>query len=47
MGEEKDLKKLTLEVCKTDHAKRYQPRRAILGVAGNIANFDQFTRTGG
>ena len=36
MGVEKDLRGLTLEQCKADHASRYRPEETILSVAGNV-----------
>lgn len=36
MGEKGDLAKLTLDLCRMHHAKRYQARGAILAVAGNV-----------
>lgn len=36
MGEKDHLEKLTLGLCKVDLLDRYQPRGAILSVAGNI-----------
>jgi predicted Zn-dependent peptidase len=36
LGKEDDLEKLTLDLCKMHHGKRYQPRGAILAMAGNI-----------
>jgi predicted Zn-dependent peptidase len=39
MGKKEELEKLTLDLCKTDHASRYQPGEAILAVAGNV-DFD-------
>ncbi len=36
MGRTEDLEKLTLELCKADFARRYQPQGAILAVAGHI-----------
>jgi predicted Zn-dependent peptidase len=35
-GDPKDLAKLTLAMCREDWQRRYQPREAILAVAGNI-----------
>jgi len=40
MGQRNDLEKLTLELCKTDHQRRYHAHGAILAVAGNI-DFDE------
>ena len=40
MGEKEHLEKLTLQLCKVDFLERYQPRGAILAVAGNI-DFDE------
>ena len=36
MGEKEHLEKLTLGLCKVDFVERYQPRGAILSLAGNI-----------
>ncbi len=36
MGEKEHLEKLTLGLCKVDFVERYQPRSAILALAGNI-----------
>jgi predicted Zn-dependent peptidase len=36
MGEKDHLEKLTLGLCKVDFVERYQPRGAILSLAGNI-----------
>ena len=36
MGEKDHLEKLTLGLCKVDLVERYQPRGAILSIAGNI-----------
>src|SRR4051812_24164039 len=36
MGKKENLEKLTLELSKADHARRYHARDAILGLAGNI-----------
>ena len=36
MGQKDHLEKLTLELCKVDHARRYHADGAILAVAGNI-----------
>ena len=36
MGEKDHLEKLTLGLCKVDFVERYQPRGAILALAGNI-----------
>ena len=36
MGEKDHLEKLTLGLCKVDFVERYQPRGAILSMAGNI-----------
>jgi predicted Zn-dependent peptidase len=36
MGTKEDLEKLTLELCKADFARRYQPRGAIFAIAGHI-----------
>ena len=36
MGEKDDLEKLTLDLCKADHARRYHAQGSILAVAGNI-----------
>ncbi len=44
MGEKADLEKLTLDLCKVDHARRYHSRDAILAVAGNV-QFDQLRNT--
>ncbi|HET6249817.1 MAG TPA: pitrilysin family protein [Tepidisphaeraceae bacterium] len=40
MGTKDDLEKLTLELVKADHARRYHARDAILSLAGNI-DFDE------
>ena len=40
MGREEDLEKLTLELCKVDHARRYHAKNAIVAIAGNI-DFEQ------
>lgn len=40
MGEKEHLEKLTVALCKVDFVDRYQPRGAILSVAGNI-DFDR------
>ncbi len=40
MGKQDDLEKLTLDQCRMDHSRRYQPAGAILSIAGNI----DFTR---
>lgn len=40
MGNADQLEKLTLELCKVDHARRYHADGAILALAGNI-EFDQ------
>jgi predicted Zn-dependent peptidase len=40
MGEKEHLEKLTLELCKSDFAKRYHAQNAILAMAGNI-EFEQ------
>ena len=40
MGKKEDLEKLTLELCKADFARRYQPKGAILALAGRI-EFEQ------
>ena len=42
-GAEEDLEKLTLELVKADHARRYHARDAILSLAGNI-DFDEIRR---
>jgi predicted Zn-dependent peptidase len=36
MGQEQDLQKLTVDLCHTDYARRYQASGAILALAGNI-----------
>lgn len=36
MGEKDDLEKLTLELCKRQHGKRFHARGTILALAGNI-----------
>jgi predicted Zn-dependent peptidase len=36
MGTPEDVQKLTIELCRTDLAKRYQPKGAIMAVAGAI-----------
>ena len=36
MGKKEDLEKLTLDLCRADHAARYQPGGAIISLAGNI-----------
>jgi predicted Zn-dependent peptidase len=36
MGKKEDLEKLTLDLCKADFARRYQPKGAILAIAGHI-----------
>src|SRR3954451_16695190 len=36
MGKKENLEKLTLELSKADHARRYHAREAILAIAGNI-----------
>jgi predicted Zn-dependent peptidase len=36
MGTTETLEKLTLDACKTDHARRYHARGAILAVAGKV-----------
>jgi predicted Zn-dependent peptidase len=36
MGQKAELEKLTLDLCKLHHNKRYQPKSAILSFAGNI-----------
>jgi predicted Zn-dependent peptidase len=36
MGRVEDLQKLTLKLCKTDHAERFHAKDAIIGIAGNI-----------
>ena len=43
MGTEEDLQKLSLEVSKRDHSRRYHARGAILALAGNI-DFEEFRR---
>ncbi len=43
MGEKDHLEKLTLGLCKVDLLDRYQPRGAILSVAGNI-DYDHLHR---
>ena len=40
MGEPEDLQKLTLDLVKTDHARRYHAKDAILSVAGQV-DFEQ------
>jgi predicted Zn-dependent peptidase len=40
MGKKEDLEKLTLELCQVDFSRRYQPRGAILALAGHI-EFEQ------
>jgi predicted Zn-dependent peptidase len=40
MGHKDHLEKLTLELCKADHARRYHADGAIMAVAGNI-DFNQ------
>jgi predicted Zn-dependent peptidase len=36
MGQQEHLEKLTCELCRVDHARRYRARGSILAVAGNI-----------
>ncbi len=36
MGEKADLEKLTIELCKADHQRRYHAQGAILAMAGNL-----------
>jgi len=36
MGQKAELEKLTLDLCKLHHSKRYQARSAIIAFAGNI-----------
>jgi predicted Zn-dependent peptidase len=36
MGQKTELEKLTLDLCKVHHTKRYQARNAIIAFAGNI-----------
>jgi predicted Zn-dependent peptidase len=36
MGKKEDLEKLTLDLCRADHASRFQPAGAIIALAGNI-----------
>ena len=43
MGRKEDLQKLTLDFCRADHHTRYQPRDAILAIAGNI-DFNEIDR---
>lgn len=43
MGEKADLENLTLELCKSDFAHRYQAKNAIISLAGNI-DFDEIRR---
>lgn len=43
LGQKEHLEKLTLELCKADHAMRYHGRGAILALAGNI-DFDEIQR---
>ena len=40
MGAKDDLEKLTLDLCKAHHAKRFAPKNAIIAIAGNI-DFEQ------
>jgi predicted Zn-dependent peptidase len=40
MGKKDDLEKLTMELCKADHQRRYHARGAILALAGNL-DFDE------
>jgi predicted Zn-dependent peptidase len=40
MGTEDHLEKMTVELCRADHARRYHARDSILAIAGNI-DFDQ------
>lgn len=40
MGIKEHLEKLTLELAKTDHSRRYNPKDSILALAGNI-DFEQ------
>lgn len=44
MGKKEDLEKLTVAASKVDHIDRYQPRGAILALAGNI-DFVQIQET--
>lgn len=43
MGQKDHLEKLTLDLCKADHARRYHGRGAILALAGHI-DFDEIKR---
>src|SRR5688500_8176688 len=43
MGQEDHLQKLTLDLCKADHARRYHSKGAILALAGNI-DFEEVRR---
>jgi predicted Zn-dependent peptidase len=43
MGRTDELQKLTLDLCRTDFAARYQPNTAIIALAGNI-EFDTIDR---
>src|SRR5437762_3151904 len=43
MGRQEDLEKLTVELCRADHAVRYQPKDAILALAGDL-DFDPVER---
>jgi predicted Zn-dependent peptidase len=36
MGTKEDLEKLTIELCKADHGRRYHAQGSILALAGNI-----------
>lgn len=36
MGKKEDLEKLTLELCKQDHQRRYHAKESLVAVAGNI-----------
>jgi len=47
MGKKEDLEKLSLPLCKMDHVDRYQPRGAILSLAGNIDFAEIQERVGG
>jgi predicted Zn-dependent peptidase len=43
MGRVRDLQKLELDLCRTEHARRYRGSGAIMAIAGNI-NFDGICR---
>ena len=36
MGSKDDLEKLTLDLCKADHARRYHAQDGIISLAGNV-----------